>query len=70
MAGQVLPGYTPFMTEGMKGMRGAMMGQQERQIENQKNELASAAWMGDPQAMQELAAMDPAMEASRMRANQ
>ncbi|MEE8307269.1 MAG: hypothetical protein V3R81_08385 [Gammaproteobacteria bacterium] len=63
MGGQVLPSYTPSVTEGMKGVRGAMMGQQERQIENQKNELASAAWMGDPQAMQELAAMDPQMAA-------
>lgn len=51
--------YRPFFTESMKGVSRAIMGKRERKIEEQKNELAQNAWMGDPRAMQELAAMDP-----------
>jgi len=51
--------YTPFMTEGMKGVRGALQGRRERGIEQAKKDLAERAYMGDPMATQELAGMDP-----------
>lgn len=51
--------YTPFAAQAMGNVGDAIRSKRAQSLEDQKNELASSAWMGDPQAMQELAAMDP-----------
>lgn len=51
--------YTPFVTETMRGMNEALMGRREQSRADETNALASKAWMGDMQAMQELATLNP-----------
>lgn len=51
--------YTPFFAEAMGGVADAFASKRQRGLEKQKNELARSAWMGDPEAMGELTAMDP-----------
>lgn len=50
--------YTPWMAETAGGIADAFMAREERGLERQKNEVASRAWMGDPEAMNELASLD------------
>lgn len=51
--------YTPFMTAGMGRVRGALQDRRARGLEKAKNEAAQKAYMGDPTALQDLAALDP-----------
>lgn len=59
--GQVLPSYTPWAKEAMSSMGDAVVERGDRAREQERNQLASAAYMGDPEALQELAAVDPEM---------
>lgn len=51
--------YTPFASQAMGNVGKAIASSRAQSLEKQKNELAQSAWMGDPQAMQELTVMDP-----------
>lgn len=56
-AGQVLPTYTPFATQAMGRAGDIFKARREKRV----NQLAQNAYMGDPAALQELAAEDPQM---------
>ena len=56
MAGSL---YTPFMATGAKAIAGGIRDRRERARDKAKNLAASKAYMGDPTALQDLAAMDP-----------
>lgn len=51
--------YTPSFSQGMGHLVGAMKDRRAQALEKQKNELAQATWMGDPEAAAQLQAMDP-----------
>ena len=55
--------YTPFMERGMANVGEAIMGRREdreaAELEQAQNDLASQAWMGDPEAMKELVTLNP-----------
>ena len=53
--------YTPFMARGMASMGKAIGERRERRREDEINTAAQKAYMGDPIALQELAALDPDM---------
>lgn len=55
--------YTPFFQAGAQAIGDAMGIRRERMEEDRINELAQAAWMGDPIAVQELAREDPDLAA-------
>ncbi len=56
--------YTPFFAQGMENIGQAMGEAQDYRREEEINQLAEAAWMGDPQAIQDLAARDPELAAT------
>jgi len=56
--------YTPFFKEGAQAMGEAVTARNERWDEEEINELAQKAWMGDPVAVQELAGRDPELAAT------
>lgn len=51
--------YTPFMAEALGGISEAFQGRREKHLEREENKLVQNAYMGDMQALQELAAVNP-----------
>ena len=51
--------YTPFFAQSMGGIVDAVQSRRDRAAQRRENELAQAAYMGDPEALQNLVAVNP-----------